>query len=354
MRLFLGTNPGFYSDSARDRPTVETLASPTAEFASEFPKKLGQTVTDGTIRHRLVARVSGLTHSAWSAGKPSLESGDMENRGTFQGQTQPEWFIAIGEKSVGPMSAPEVYERVVAGELTWISYAWKEGMGDWARLCDIPTFQSAVPPPPVAKPKAQPPAMPTKKIQPKVWFLFFNESQHGPFSEDEIEGMLGAGKANGETFVWKDGMSDWERLDSVHAFSTATASATHSGSSSAAISGNQSRTGEVSPAGSEKRLYSRKPLLAKIMIVDGDQLLVGMARDVSVGGMQVLSEFVPSKVGSKLKLNISPSDPANPSFLPFVAEGLVVRLHEDRRGFSFRFEELSSSARQIIERILQG
>ena len=79
-----------------------------------------------------------------------------------------------------------------------------------------------------------------------------------------------------------------------------------------------------------------------------------MARDISIGGMQVLSDFVPSKVGSRLKLNISPPEPTSPAFTPFVAEGLVVRLHDDRRGFSFRFDELSAGARQIIERILAG
>ena len=79
-----------------------------------------------------------------------------------------------------------------------------------------------------------------------------------------------------------------------------------------------------------------------------------MARDISIGGMQVLSDFLPSKVGSRLKLNISPPEPTSAAFVPFVAEGLVVRILEDRRGFSFRFDELSANARQIIERIVAG
>ncbi len=263
----------------------------------------------------------------------------MQNQAPFGGQNVPEWFIAIGDKSIGPMSASEVYERVMAGELTWISYVWKEGMADWQRLADVPTFQAAVPPPPSAKPKAGPPALPAKQIQPKVWFLYFNESQYGPYAEDEVLGMAGMGKINSETFAWKDGMSDWEKISTLGNFS-----ASFSGSMSA---------GPASAA-AEKRLYSRKPVLAKIMIAEGDKLIIGMARDISIGGMQVLSEFVPSKVGSRLKLNVSPPEPTNSIFQPFVAEGLVVRIHDDRRGFSFRFDELSPSARQIIERILQG
>lgn len=263
----------------------------------------------------------------------------MQNQPAFGGSNVPEWFIAIGEKSIGPMSASEVYDRVMAGELTWISYVWKEGMADWQRLADVPTFQAAVPPPPAAKPKAQPPAAPAKKIQTKEWFLFFNESQYGPYAEDEVLGMAGMGKINAETFAWKDGMSDWENITTLATFST---------------SFKRASAPAAAASGSEKRAYSRKPVLAKIMIAEGEKLIIGMARDISIGGMQVLSEFVPSKVGSRLKLNVSPPEPSNPSFAPFVAEGLVVRIHDDRRGFSFRFDELSPNARQIIERIIQG
>jgi hypothetical protein len=280
----------------------------------------------------------------------------MENRSAFGGQsssgsgqqhdTRPEWFVAIGEKSVGPMGAAEVYERIVAGELSWISYVWKEGMSGWQRVCDVPAFQAAVPPPPAAKPQVQPPAPPTKKIQPKEWFLYFNDSQQGPYSEDEVIGLVGVGKIDGEAFAWKDGMSGWEPLSALSLFSSKLSAPTAGGAPSSSSA----------PAVSEreKRAYARKPILAKVMIVEGDQLIVGVARDISIGGMQVLSDFVPTTPGARLKLNVSAPDLTNPEFSPFVAEGVVVRLHQDRRGFSFRFDELSSNTRQTIERILQG
>lgn len=262
----------------------------------------------------------------------------MENRTPFGEQTKAEWFIAMGEQSVGPMTASEIYERIIGGELTWISYVWKEGMGEWARIADVPTFQAAVPPPPAMKPKAQPPAPPptSKKLQAREWFLYYNESQYGPFTEEEVQGLAGVGKITSESFVWKDGMSDWEKIGSLAHFAPVLKSMPKKESSS------------------EKRASPRKPVLAKVIIAEGDKILVGMARDISIGGMQVLADFVPSKVGSRLKLNISPPEPTNASFLPFVAEGLVVRLHDDRRGFSFRFDELSANARQIIERLLKS
>jgi hypothetical protein len=258
----------------------------------------------------------------------------MDNRTSFG--TQAEWFVAVGDKSVGPVTASEVYERIMAGELTWISYVWKDGMADWQRVCDVPTFQAAVPPKPAAKPQSVPPAPPAKKIQPREWFLFFNESQQGPFGEDEIRGMAGVGKITADAFAWKDGMSDWERIASLSTFSGVF----------------QASAAAASASGAEKRASPRKPVLAKVMIAEGDRIIVGVGRDISIGGMQVLGDYVPTKVGAKLKLNISPPEITNPTFQPFVAEGVVVRVHDDRRGFSFRFDELSTSARQIIERMI--
>ncbi len=280
----------------------------------------------------------------------------MENRAPFAGETKSEWYVSIGEQSIGPMSASEVHERVLGGELTWVSYVWKEGMADWSRIADVPTFSAAMPKPPAAKPKATPPAppRPAEKLQPREWFLYYNDSQYGPFTEDEVNGLVGVGKVTSESFVWKDGMSDWEKIGSLAHFKSSFR-ATPTGTSSASMGASSPAPAEAAtPAHDEKRQSLRKPVLAKVLIAEGSKIIVGMGRDISIGGMQVLSDFVPTKVGARLKLNISPPEPTNPSFMPFVAEGLVVRLHDDKRGFSFRFDELSAGARKIIERLLQG
>lgn len=272
----------------------------------------------------------------------------MENRAPFGGQTQAEWFIAIGDRSVGPLSASDVYDRVIAGELTWVSYVWKEGMGEWTRIADVPTFKAAVPPPPTAKPAAQPPGPPPveKKLQNREWFLFYNESQYGPFTEEEVQGLASVGKITPESFVWKDGMSDWEKIGSLMHFSAYFRNVV---AKAAALE----KTATIDK-NADARVAPRKPILAKIMIAEGDKIIVGMGRDISIGGMQVLSEYLPTKVGARLKLNISPPEPRSSAFTPFVAEGSVVRVLEDRRGFSFRFDELSTTARQIVERIVAG
>jgi hypothetical protein len=55
-------------------------------------------------------------------------------------------------------------------------------------------------------------------------------------------------------------------------------------------------------------------------------------------------------------MNVSPSGTGKPVGMiePFVAEGVIVRLLEDGRGFSFRFERLTDGARKTIETYIKS
>jgi hypothetical protein len=81
-----------------------------------------------------------------------------------------------------------------------------------------------------------------------------------------------------------------------------------------------------------------------------------MCRDISVGGMQVLTDQIPGVSGTRIRLNVSPVNPsrskASSAIEPFVAEGVIVRILEDGRGFSFRFEGLTDRAKKIIEKYI--
>ncbi|MGZ3686350.1 MAG: PilZ domain-containing protein, partial [Bdellovibrionota bacterium] len=56
----------------------------------------------------------------------------------------------------------------------------------------------------------------------------------------------------------------------------------------------------------------------------------------------------PGPAGTPLKLNVNPQ-----SNLPgFACEGVLVRILEDGRGFSFRFTSLSPEAKNAIEKYI--
>jgi hypothetical protein len=283
----------------------------------------------------------------------------MENteKVLFEDDT-PHWYIAMGDRWTGPLSASDVYERVTSQQITWAHFVWKPGQSEWKRLCDVRTFQAAVPALPgkklqtevkeVSRPGVK---SPTKKAAPSVsqkapvkakkeerpWFLYYNDTQFGPFTVEEINRFLSIGKVTPRVHAWKGGMSNWVRLKELAEFQSSTGS-------------KSSKAGELTKTNNrlELRTAPRRPMVARILLHNNQSVTEAMCRDISVGGMQVLTDEIPGVVGSKIRLNVSSGD-----IEPFVAEGEIVRLLEDQRGFSFRFSGLSDSAKKTIEKYIK-
>lgn len=325
----------------------------------------------------------------------------MENTGKVLFEDdQPQWYIALGERWVGPISASDVYQRILAGELTWAHFVWKAGQADWKRICDVATFQAAVPALPAkavqqavkeasrptivaASKKSAPPAP-----EERCWFLFYNDSQFGPFSSEEISRFLRVGKIHGRVHVWRDGMADWAKLDSIDRFAddVAEAKRVRELKKSAAAGGapvpprkgapkagpktgpksdqKNSAKADAEEKPQDLRSAPRRPLVAKILMANQEAVIVAVCRDISVGGMQVLTDRVPGEPGARIKLNVSPAGRggkpgsgegggSRDAIEPFVAEGVIVRILEDGRGFSFRFDRLPESSRKAIEKYIE-
>lgn len=52
-----------------------------------------------------------------------------------------DWFVLISGKQQGPMSGAQVEEMLRARKIDRRTYAWRDGMGDWARLGVVPEFE---------------------------------------------------------------------------------------------------------------------------------------------------------------------------------------------------------------------
>lgn len=46
----------------------------------------------------------------------------------------------------------------------------------------------------------------------KEWYYVSNNDSKGPFSESDMKGFIDSGILTGNSFVWKTGMQDWQRL----------------------------------------------------------------------------------------------------------------------------------------------
>jgi hypothetical protein len=300
----------------------------------------------------------------------------MENTGKllFEDQT-PQWYVALGKNWIGPLTAADVYAKVIRQDVTWAHYVWRKGQKNWQRICDTQPFEAAVPHEPSkavqqevveksrelegdprasikAMVKKRPPAPPKEgaDADQKVWYLYYSETQFGPFSMAEVEENLASGMIDSKVYAWRDGMSGWERLEKIEAFQKKLKKSVVQ----------PATLRSVKPASEKKDMRGapRKPMLAKILLSNDQDVAIAVCRDISIGGMQVLTDKIPGEVGAKIKLNVSPTaeelKSKKPSFKAFVAEGTIVRLLEDGRGFSFRFSRLTESARRSIESYIQS
>jgi hypothetical protein len=291
----------------------------------------------------------------------------MENSGRFLfDNDSPQWYVALGERWVGPLAATEVYEKIQVQEITWAHYVWRKGQPAWKRICDTKTFQMMAPHQPdkgvqkevkaaqkpvvrAAPPRARsagtpPPAPAPEASEPKSWFLHHSDSQYGPFSESEIKRFLKIGKIHPKVYAWKEGMGNWERIGKIADFVTTPPPPVA-----------KAEKAEKDIPALDQRISPRRPLVARILISNEQSVIIGICRDISIGGLQVLTEKIPGKVGTKLKMNISPSTNTSGNPIePFVAEGVIARILEDGRGFSFRFKQLSEKAKQSIEYFIES
>lgn len=296
----------------------------------------------------------------------------MENTGKVLFEDDvPQWYIALGERWIGPLTASDVYQKVLDQQITWAHYVWKPGQADWKRICDTTTFQTAVPhipnrdvqkevknaAKPVSKqqgartsspPDASGPELFDSSV-PRSWYLYYNDSQFGPFSAEEIDRFLRIGKIHGKVHIWRDGMENWQHLEEIELFASAVEES----------KGARKKSDSKPESKLDQRSAPRIPLVAKILMAEadkGESVIIGICRDVSVGGMQVLTDSIPANVGARIKMNVSPVShgQGEKKFEPFVASGIIVRILEDGRGFSFRFDRLSDSSRRSIEDYIQA
>jgi PilZ domain/GYF domain 2 len=251
------------------------------------------------------------------------------------------WYTVVNDKPVGPLSAKEIVQRIQGGELHFASHVWKEGFAGWTRIYDVIDFKPMLPAEPSpsliaeiqrSTQAAPPPLAPKQKEELRTWYIYLDEANYGPVSDREVASLIQSGRVTPATFLWQKGFADWQQAKDVEQWGQ--------------------HFPKAAPAAAakpvEKRATPRKPFETRILLTDGKEVGWAICRDVSVGGMQVLMDHAPGPVGTVLRLNVNPQ----PGMTGFACEGVVVRILEDGRGFSFRFSSLSVDAKAAIERYI--
>lgn len=105
-----------------------------------------------------------------------------------------EWYYVSNNDSKGSFSVDEMKAKITSGEINGNTLVWKASMKDWERLenTELNEFIST--------------------SSSNDWYYVENNDSKGPFSESDMKGFMDSGILTGNSFVWKTGMQDWERL----------------------------------------------------------------------------------------------------------------------------------------------
>mgnify|MGYP000863164608 CR=1 FL=1 len=256
------------------------------------------------------------------------------------------WYYVSKGQRLGPVDVDVVAGLVQKGELGPDDYVWKKGFENWCRVQEVedlqraPSPQSPAAPPPnlAGAPKSEgaPSGLPRLGSlgDDKCAYVRIGAdrggapAEYGPYNIALLRRLYEENRINARTQVFiKEKMREWTFLADLPDF--------------------EEVFHDVPPVIQEieRRKHVRKPLVARLFVQNNKKVFEGVCRDISVGGMQVLTDGFPGKAGDRISINVHPDSNDH----HFTAAGQVVRLLEGGQGFSFRFDGLNQEALRAIE-----
>jgi hypothetical protein len=256
------------------------------------------------------------------------------------------WYYVLKGQRQGPVDVGVITTLLQSQQLREEDYIWKKGFDNWRKLKDIAEFQSLVGIDPVVpefevpKKVDTPQSLRLSALDPEEKSIFVRigvdrggaPAEYGPYSPSLVKRLYQENRVNGRTqFFVRGRTDDWGFLADVTDF--------------------EEVFHDMPPViqETERRRWIRKPLLARMFVQNNKKVFEGVCRDISVGGMQVLTDTFPGRAGDKIAINVHPDN----TEYHFTASGTVVRLLEGNQGFSFRFDALQTEAQRAIEKYIR-
>ncbi|MBI2521936.1 MAG: DUF4339 domain-containing protein [Bdellovibrio sp.] len=258
------------------------------------------------------------------------------------------WYYVVGQDRKGPVSFEEIMALASNGTLVQDSYVWRKGLDGWKKMkelsefstnrsSDIPQVINSIPP--TMKPTAKF-DWHTVDSNKKIFTIRIGPDrgqeieEYGPFALDAVKSLLNENRINGKSLIFAPGMEEWIFITDTPLFDM--------------TSGKKNLPPVIAPE--ERRKYVRRPFVARLLFHNNEDVCEGICRDISIGGLQILVADFPVSKGDVIQLNVHPDN----SSVSFVAKGKIVRILEGRRGFSIRFEGLSTEAQASILKYVES
>ncbi len=267
------------------------------------------------------------------------------------------WYYVQKGNRHGPVALEVIQQMIANSDLTPADYVWKKGFENWKKIKEVEELEDnpASTPSPAAAPFKAPeaPKTPETELGPKVeykesslkdlspdersiYVRIGNDrglppSDYGPFNITQLKQLFKESRINGKTLIFVTGMKEWKVLGDLPEY--------------------EEVFNEAPPKiqDADRRAAVRKPFVARLFVQNNKKVFEGICRDISVGGMQILTDDFKGQAGDKISINVHPEN----SEYHFTASGVVVRILDGNSGFSFRFQGLSDEARRSVEKYLQ-
>lgn len=174
------------------------------------------------------------------------------------------------------------------------------------------------------------------------WYHAKGDQLQGPFTVSELIELIDSRHLDLTAFVWKQGFADWMRICDVEFFQEKFASSPKQDLLEAAKRLEEGRK-------REQRQTPRAPFEVRVLLTNGDDVGWGVCRDISLGGMQVLMNYVPGPVGTELRIHVN----GYRGISGFDCSGKIVRAGNDKRSFSLEFTKLPDKAKESLARFIE-
>ncbi len=148
---------------------------------------------------------------------------------------EPLWYYVERKESVGPFAQNRMIELYREGKLSNSSWVWTQGLEKWVHLDESDLYPlisgaqeagepaSAIDELMSASENTAAQTEPdhsaafasdlnSRTVQEPDWFYVDNGKSAGPYSETAMRSLIEQRVLSADTYVWKEGMNDWQRL----------------------------------------------------------------------------------------------------------------------------------------------
>lgn len=265
------------------------------------------------------------------------------------------WYYVEGSQRVGPVPYETFGELIIDGKIEPDTYVWVKGYENWvkAKTVDDLTNFFLIDGSTSTKDPEPPPGVPEKELDfedlkheikwdefsddDRIFIIKIgmdrggNPQEYGPFDLNTLKKAASEGRINDKTYLFVKGMETWTFIGDLPIFEKLF----------------PGQTPDIKDE--DRRSAPRRPFIARMFFSDETQVFIGVCRDISLGGLQVLIPGFEGTIGETISFNVHPEN----NDLSFVASGTIARVLEGGQGFSVRFSSLNNDAKSAIQNYLE-